>query len=208
MRSFRHWTPRYIKNRLTDFYYEKTHPSQPWLTRTANEILDSYLKKTDVGLEFGSGRSTLWIAKRIAHLTSVEDNDAWAANVLKMLTQAGLANVDYRFFPIDSSDARASKYVKVADEFADTSLDFCLVDGTLREYCTLKVVDKIRPGGLLVIDDVQRYLPSTSFSPSSRSLTAGADGPIWQEVERRIADWRRIWTSSGTRDTALFFKPC
>ena len=109
MRSFRHWTPRYIKNRLAAFCYEKTHPGQPWLTRTANEILDCYLKKTDIGLELGSGRSTLWIAKRIAHLTSVEENDLWAAKVLNMLTQAGLTNVDYRFLPIDASDASTSK---------------------------------------------------------------------------------------------------
>ena len=98
--------------------------------------------------------------------------------------------------------------MKAVDKFADNSLDFCLVDGTLREYCALKAIDKIQPGGLLIIDDVQRYLPSASFSPSSRSLAAGADGPMWQEVERRIADWRRIWTSSGVKDTALFFKPC
>ena len=99
MRTFSHWTPRYIKNRIANVYYKMTCPNQPWLTRTANEILNTYLKKSDIGLEFGSGRSTLWFAKRVAKLTSVEHNEIWVANVRAMLNKAGIENVDYRFLP-------------------------------------------------------------------------------------------------------------
>ena len=56
MRTFSHWTPIYIKNRIGTLYYEKAYPEYPWLTRDANEILASYLVKNDIGLEFGSGR--------------------------------------------------------------------------------------------------------------------------------------------------------
>lgn len=77
MRTFRHWTPRYVKNRIGVFYYQKIQPDQSWLTRSANEILNSWLTKSDIGLEFGSGRSTLWFAKRMAYLTSVEHDPVW-----------------------------------------------------------------------------------------------------------------------------------
>ena len=187
-----------------------TCPNQPWLTQTANEILNTYLKKSDIGLEFGSGRSTLWFAKRVAKLTSVEHNEIWVANVRAMLYKAGIENVDYRFLPkvADEGEASDAEYVRIIGEFDDNSLDFCLVDGVYREFCALKVVEKIRPGGVLVIDDIHRYLPSISHSPNSRSLADGALGPVWKEVEKLISDWRRIWTSSGVSDTAFFFKPC
>lgn len=210
MRTISHWTPRYIKNRIAALYYEKTCPDQPWLTRTANEILHSYLTKSDIGLEFGSGRSTLWFAKHVAKLTSVEHNNTWAANVQEMLTKAGIKNVDHRFIPKDAEegDANNTKYVRVIDEFDDSSLDFCLVDGVYREFCALNVVKKIRPGGLLIIDNSNWYLPSSTYTPYSRSFADGPNGPIWKEFETMISGWRRIWTSSGEHDTALFFKPC
>jgi hypothetical protein len=197
-------------NRIATLYYEKTFPERPWLTQIANEILHSYLRKSDIGLEFGSGRSTLWFAKRVARLTSVEHDKSWAANVLEMLRKANVENVDYKFLPKDAEENKASeaKYVRIIDAFDDNSLDFCLVDGAYRDFCTLKVVEKIRPGGLLIIDNVNWYLPSNSISPDSRSLADGPNGPIWAEVETLISGWRHIWTSSGVWDTALFFKPC
>jgi hypothetical protein len=68
MRPFAHWTPRYVKNRLALMAYERFNPEQPWLTRNMIEILENWLKPTDVGLEFGSGRSTTWFARRVRHL--------------------------------------------------------------------------------------------------------------------------------------------
>lgn len=210
MRHFGHWTPRYIKNRMATLYYEKTCPEQPWLTRAANEVLCSCLRRSDIGLEFGSGRSTLWFAKRVAKLTSVEHDEVWAVKVQDMLSKAGIRNVDYRYLPRDAEAGEPgdAKYVRVIEDFEDNSLDFCLVDGIYREFCALRVVEKIRPGGLLIIDNVNWYLSSDSYSPNSRSLADGPQGPIWQEVETLISGWRRIWTSSGVTDTALFLRPC
>lgn len=207
MRSFKHWTPRYIKNRIATLCYEKTRQDHPWLTRWANEFLSSYLAATDVGLEFGSGRSTVWFAKRIAHLTSVEHDGNWAGKVQQMLS--GISNVDYRYIPIDVSEDQGgdAAYVRAADSFDANSLDFCLVDGAYRDFCALRVIEKIRPGGLLIIDNVNWYLPGHSRSPSSRSPSDGPKGPVWTEVNHLLSGWRRIWTSSGVTDTALFFKP-
>jgi len=122
------------------------------------------------------------------------------------LIKDGIINIDYRYIPIsDEEHAGNAKYVSIIDE---NSLDFCLLDGAYREFCALKVVEKLKPGALLIIDNVNWYLPSNSYSPSSRTVADGPKGPIWKEVDRLINDWRRIWTSSGVTDTALFIKPC
>lgn len=210
MRTFGHWTPRYIKNRIATLYYEKAYPDHPWLTQKANEILESYLTKSDAGLEFGSGRSTIWLAGRVGKLKSVEHNSNWAAHVRNMLEEKNIDNVEYMHCPKDKKDEEGgdSEYVKVADYFDVDSLDFCLVDGVYREFCVLKAIDKLRPGGVLIIDNVNRYLPSQSYSPSSRSTKDGPLGPVWGEVAKAIDSWRKIWTTSGVTDTALYFKPC
>jgi hypothetical protein len=74
MKSFRHWSPRYIYNRVNEMIYQRSYPDHPWLTKTANSILVNLLKKDDIGLEFGSGRSTLWFARRMSFLTSIIQN--------------------------------------------------------------------------------------------------------------------------------------
>ncbi len=209
MRSFRHLTVKYIIDRVAVFYYEKQYPDHPWLTRSANEILDSYLTSSDIGLEFGSGRSTLWFSKRIAHLTTVEHDKTWGEIVARMLEEESIRNVDYNLFPEDiiNNEGKNSAYVGVADKFDDGSLDFCLIDGSHRGFCALRCIEKIRPGGILVIDNVNWFLCSDSRSPNSRSFIDGPDGSVWEEVNNIISDWKRIWTSNGVSDTALFFKP-
>lgn len=210
MRSFRHWTPRYIKDRLAEMYYQRSFPDYPWLTKAANQMLDSYLSESDMGLEFGSGRSTLWFAKRSKHLTSVESDEIWYKMISQKLKDAGQHNVDYRLFPKEVADDNGgdAAYVKIIDRFENNSLDFVLVDGVYRDFCALKVLPKIRPGGLLIIDNVNWYLPSNTYSPFSRTFAQGPDGSTWNNVYQSISRWKKIWTSSGVTDTAFFFKPC
>ncbi len=210
MRSFSHWTLRYIKDRISVFYYEKKNPDTPWLTPLANKIFDSYLTKSDIGLEFGSGRSTIWFANRISHLTSVEHDENWADNVQKIINNNKLKNVDYNLIPksIDTNNEGQAEYVKIIEKFDDNSLDFCLIDGIYRDFCAKHVLKKIRPSGLLVIDNVNRYLPCKTYSPNSRNLSDGPDGPVWNDVQNSLSSWRKIWTSSGVTDTAFFIKPC
>jgi hypothetical protein len=209
MRSFAHWTPRYIVDRVGEMLYQRTHPDSPWLTEMANAILASYLRRADIGLEFGSGRSTLWFAKRVEHITSIEHDDGWYRKVVSLLSDSGQRNIDYRLIPRDAPEERGdeSRYARVTEEFGNGKFDFVLVDGAYRDACALKALRTIRPGGLLIIDNVNWYLPSNSRSPNSRTGHQGSRGDVWSELQRALADWRRIWTTSGVTDTAFFFKP-
>jgi len=209
MRSFSHWTPRYVGSRIAEKFYYATYPDHPWLTRTANQILAAYLKESDIGLEFGSGRSTLWFAKRVGHLTSVEHDEAWQKKVSQMLKDNHLSNVDYHLHPRDKADEQGAEtdYVKVFQQIKTDSVDFVLIDGVYRDFCALEAIRVIRPGGVMIIDNVNRYLPSDSYSPNSRTIQDGTKGQTWEKVYRTISGWRKIWTSSGVSDTAFFFKP-
>jgi predicted O-methyltransferase YrrM len=208
-RAFGHLTPRYIASRLRHLQHLRRHPDQPWLTPQANEMLESLLLPSDVGLEFGSGRSTIWLARRVRFLTSVEHDAGWHALVRKQLDGNGLSNVDYLFRPMDVDEAQGteSAYVAVTRAMPADSLDFVLVDGVYRGACATSVLHRLRPGGLLILDDAQRYLPSHSYSPGARRPHDGAASQEWATFLDAIGSWRTIWTSSGVSDTAIWFKP-
>lgn len=206
LRSFRHWTPRYLADRMRDRLYQAAHPEDPWLTPLAIQFLSAWLQKTDRGLEFGSGRSTLWFARRVASLTSIEHSPAWYERIRQALQAQGRQNVDYRLIEDQGKD-RSPAYVAAAADFQDNSLDFVLVDGITRDACANASICKIRSDGLLIIDDVHRYLPSRSISPYARTLAQGPATPDWGLFLEKVQSWRCLWTSKGVSDTAIYFKP-
>ncbi len=141
MRPIRHLTPRYITNRIVEKLYRRTHPEVAWLTPDANEILDDCLGKEDRGVEFGSGNSTVWFARRVAFLDSVEHQADWFDKVTQKLAEEGLDNVQYHLHLRDSDDnPDASGYVRVGDGFAQESSGFCAgrwhLSGILCQSCS------------------------------------------------------------------------
>lgn len=206
----RHRTPRYVYNRTRLMWSERVHPDNPWLTPEAVRLLTSMLRKSDRGAEFGSGRSTIWFAERVNHLTSVEHDKLWYDQVSARLRDRGLANVDYILAPRDQPPelGEISKYACTVFAFGDATLDFALVDGLYREHVSKLVIPKIRSGGLLIIDNVNWYLPPPrTRAPASRAPVLGPDGAVWADVSETLADWRTIWTTSGVTDTAIFIRP-
>lgn len=212
MKSVRHWTPRYVLNRISEMVYQKTHPDEPWLTKDANKIMANWLQNTDVGVEFGSGRSTIWLSQRVKHITSIESNERWHKRVCETIERKNLNNIDYYYYPEEPREHYGDlpKYVAALTLFPDSTLDFVLVDGLYRDMCALLSIEKVKPGGIIIIDNVNRYLPSRvyhTFSPNSRTINDGPCGYVWTQFAERVSQWRYIWTSSGVTDTAFFFKP-
>ena len=98
-------------------------------------------------------RSTAWFAGKLGRLVSVEHNPGWYERVRARLASENLTNVDYRLIPLDHPEsdperaeyATVPRYVAVADEFPDDSLDFVLVDGHYRTNCIRRCLGKLRP---------------------------------------------------------------
>ena len=86
-------------------------------------------------------------------------------------------------------------------------MDIIFVDGIFRGECALKAINKVKPGGAILIDNVNWFLPSNSISPGARSLEEGPLDAVWSEYWERTEKWRRIWTTCDLSDTTFFFKP-
>ncbi|HUQ80910.1 MAG TPA: hypothetical protein VM076_07235 [Gemmatimonadaceae bacterium] len=192
------------------------HPDAPWLTAEATRLLDGWLRPTHVGVEWGSGRSTRWFAQRVRHLLSVEHHAGWHATVSEQLTADGIANVDYRLLPCEPEQVEtpewistmfASDYVRAVDAFEARSVDFALVDGMYRSACALAVIPKLRSGALLIVDNVNWFLPSSSRAPTSRAANDEPLSPTWVEFAEAVAGWERKWTENGVADTAIWLVP-
>ena len=207
MRSIRHWSPRYILNRIRLAVNERLDPQAPWLTASMVVILSSWLKETDVGLEFGSGRSTAWFAQRISRLISVEHDARWHKLVSERLRAAALASrVDYRFA---SADDLEMNYLSIFNQIKEASLDFALIDGVYRDECATRVIPKLKPGGIVIVDNANWYLPPRicSHSPATRAKSEGGASPLWNIFAETTSSWRCVWTSNGVTDTAFWSKP-
>ncbi|TWT34599.1 class I SAM-dependent methyltransferase [Blastopirellula retiformator] len=126
-------------------------------------------------IEFGSGRSTRWFSTLVGRLISIEHNADWYAEVRDQLDD----NVDYRHIPMSHPVTDPERptydetpaYVAVADELADQSIDFAVVDGAYRTHCVWHLIPKIAPGGYLLLDDVGMW-------PSLDELAIPADWSI------------------------------
>jgi predicted O-methyltransferase YrrM len=205
-------SPRCLYALLRRQIWIRTHPDVPWLTRQAVEILEDRLKPTDVGLEWGSGRSTLWFAQRVAHLTSIEHNDHWYNRVKNLLSDKGIDNVDLLYAPLEAKDQSQPNYVRAAAETAEggkAGLDFVLIDGRLRDRCTELAMDLIKPGGMLIIDDAARYIRHSYCCPQSVMARSGPPSPLWSKIATQLQalDTEAIWTSDGVTTTVFYFIP-
>lgn len=205
-RRYKHWSLRYAIDRLGLFAYQTLHPDAPWLVPDAVRFLDCFLRPEHFGFEWGAGRSTRWFSRRVAHITSIEHDERWYKHVQQQCYALPQNNVDLRLAPVtDSNDA---EYVEAINKFHDGKFDFVLVDGlsALRDRCALAAIPKICVGGMLVIDDIHRYLPSNSRAPLA--LPPGAE-PLtedWDFALHQLALWDKRVFTSGVTDTALWVR--
>ena len=208
--------PRYVADRVRLAVHQRLHPDAPWLTAEATSVLEQWLQPDHVGIEWGSGRSTLWFAERVGRLLSVEHHAEWHEAVSSQLAERRITNVDYRLCPCEPervethewiAEMFASDYVRAVDAFAAKSLDFALVDGMYRSACALAVIPKLRSGALLIVDNVNWFLPSASRAPSSRGVTDSPLSPTWEEFGKAVSGWEHTWTENGVADTAIWTAP-
>ena len=200
-RSLGHLTPRYVVARANDAAHQALHRDEPWLTPDSVKFLSQTLRSSDVGLEFGSGRSTLWLASRLAYLVSVESDRVWFDRVQETLRESG-----------HRDDRVSLVFAEQPDEYLAMppgldGLDFCLIDGKYRDRCARLAARIVKPGGLLVVDDAHRYLPNdATHAPLARRSGDGPASEEWAAFLDDTASWRRYWSTNGVKDTYVFIR--
>jgi hypothetical protein len=141
----------------------------PWWTYRAVDVVEAWLAahpKPVRVFEYGSGASTLWLAKRADEVHSVEHHREFGEHLRGSL--APLANVDFRIVePVPSSDPVVGSHKEGAAglDFADyvASIDdvpgefsLIVIDGRAREACLERARHRLEPGGVIVFDNTRR----------------------------------------------------
>jgi hypothetical protein len=128
-------------------------------------------------------------------ITATSAGDNARLHFHRLVLEAHLENVAYRLVPLDHPEGAPEqevydplpRYVAVAADFPDDSLDFVVIDGRYRTHCIRQSLGKLKPGGLLLVDDANLW-------PNARPPVP----PDWPEVHR---------SSNGLKITAIFRKP-
>ena len=206
-RGIKHWTPRYVIARIQLELNYHRNSTDPWLTQDAVRLLKQLLRPDDVGFEWGSGRSTIWLAERTKQLISVENDSKWYKSVSETISQKELKNVQYLFHSTDQDEetGNESEYVGAIRSCADDSLDYVLVDGWGRDWCALAAIPKLKCGGMLIVDNANWYLPAPKpRAPGSQELSPM--NARWAQFLDEVSPWRPIWTTNLVTHTLILFK--
>jgi hypothetical protein len=167
---FSRWRRSLGRNALLD--------AAPWITFRARDYLDEYLDSTKRVFEFGSGGSTLYFSARAGEITSVDHDSRWSRAVSVLLTQNRLQNCRLLVVPpapvsntagtdpsdpehyVSGDDAHSGlhfgRYASTIDDYPPNHFDVVMIDGRARPSCFMHAREKVKPGGLLILDNSER----------------------------------------------------
>lgn len=147
----------------------------PWWTFDAAALVDAFLagRRSARVFEWGSGASTVWLARRAASVVAVEHDEQWAGRVRALLdghptgvranvevrtivpTPATGAPGEVRSVKPGATGADFQRYVAVVDEVGG-AFDLIVVDGRARAACLARALPHLAADGVLVVDNVER----------------------------------------------------
>ena len=125
-----------------------------WNVRSARHIEEFLRHRPNARVfEYGSGASTVWLARRASSITSVEHNAAWATKLKGKLTGYPNARLVVAGYDLEGVPAE-QPYVCTIE---GTGLyDMIVVDGRLRVPCLAKAFQHLLSDGIIVFDDSGR----------------------------------------------------
>jgi hypothetical protein len=141
-----------------------------WWTFAAQDAVAAHLAARPGArvFEYGSGASTVWLARRAAEVHSVEHDLGWAETMRSQL--ADRSNVHLRAVAPTRrrstigeapsgrrgyADADFADYVRAIDDVPGTC-DVIVIDGRSRASCLDHARARLAPDGLIVFDDPHR----------------------------------------------------
>jgi len=141
----------------------------PWMNYAVVAFLERRLNKTLSVFEYGSGYSTLFYARRVRNVISVEYDQAWIASIGPRLPP----NASVLFVPDDVDGDYCRAIARSGDSF-----DVVVVDGKDRENCVKQSMQALSSRGVIVLDDSQRagYAPAISYAQDNGYLTVDFEG--------------------------------
>jgi predicted O-methyltransferase YrrM len=140
----------------------------PWWTLAAVRATDEFLKRRGSArvFEYGSGASTVWLARRAASVVSIEHDRAWYGSVNGMLA----AHANARIALIEADPAPVAGYCSEKKGWKGRSFqnyasaidretgqfDLIVIDGRARTACLAHSVKRLAPDGMILFDNSGR----------------------------------------------------
>jgi hypothetical protein len=117
----------------------------PWITYPAIEYLNQINLQDKRILEWGSGNSSQYFATRCNEIYSIEHNKEWFDSLQKNLLQ------NQKLF-LSTLENYATFPSSLGLKF-----DIIIIDGMLRKECVDASFDLIEQGGMILLDNSERY---------------------------------------------------
>jgi hypothetical protein len=142
----------------------------PWLNFSVISFLEKRLSKELTLFEFGSGYSTLFYARAVNKVTSIEYDENWYEIIRKKLPDN--AKLIRRKKDIDGDYCRS-----ICDQ-SDELYDVVVVDGRDRVNCIKQSITKLSDRGVILLDDSQRekYSDGILYAKHKGYLTLDFEG--------------------------------
>jgi GT2 family glycosyltransferase len=134
---------------------------QPWMSNEEISLIEKYLKKNHIALEWGSGGSTVHFSKLVKEWNSIEHNKEWYLKVSKNKPK----NVNLHYV---GSDYKMNKRHGVSSKWPmnenfrvyanypsklNKKFDIVLVDGRARKWCALQIIPYLKKDSVVFIHD-------------------------------------------------------
>lgn len=132
----------------------------PWWPYEATTWVAEHLPAGARVFEYGGGGSTLWLEDHGASVTVVDHDEKWYQQLRETvlpstsLIHRGTISIGKISSAVDSGFF--DDYVATINDEIDESLDLVIIDGRARVECVRLAMPKVKPGGLLLLDDTDR----------------------------------------------------
>lgn len=151
----------------------------PWLTFGAIRFLEARVRPDLRVFEWGSGGSTLYFTARCREVVSVEHDRAFHDRVKARLKERGRTNSTLLLEEPAAEGRCASRhphhrgqffdsYVATIERFPAAHFDLISVDGRQRNACARAALAHLKPGGLVLLDNSDRFY----YRPGIEALRA------------------------------------
>lgn len=169
---------------------------QPWWPYAMTAYVESVLPASARVFEYGGGGSSLWLADRGAHVTTVEHDSGWDRQLRRVVPPR---QVELLLVPPSESgqitsathDGFFDDYVGSIDSYSDDIFDLVIVDGRARVECAMRARQKLKRGGMILLDDSDR----PRYAAAVRALDAWPSRSVeGLKVGSSIPARTTIWT--------------
>lgn len=190
--------------KINYYFFRRKVKNAPWLAPETIQFLNNNLTSEMIGLEYGSGFSTIFLCERSKHIVSIEHHEEWYEKIKNILEERGVKNVEYVYCPEGESEKSMESiipkemnysnygrkknfgnYIDVANKFDDGYFDYAIIDGRARVETFMVSLKKVKKGGFIILDNAER--------------------PSYQVIHELMSRHKKIFHTTGLTDTVIWY---